>query len=256
MPATFSRHVFETMGTVVSLTVDELDEAGLEHVEEIFDDADRRFSLYRRDSELSLVNAGALSLTTASRELRDAYEVAAEWRTLSDGAFTPTRPDGLLDLNGVVKALAMQAAGAELERRGCRDWTLVVGGDLLAAGSGPGENGSPSPWVTGIVDPAERAALLCAIELVAPRRAIATSGSAERGDHIWKAGILTTDFVQVSVVADDIVTADVLATAIVAGGEATLDAACARWPIDVLTVDVAGELRATPGFRAALAGPL
>jgi thiamine biosynthesis lipoprotein len=55
------------------------------------------------------------------------------------------------------------------------------------------------------------------------------------------------------VVADDIVTADVLATAIVAGGEEMLTEACARWDIDVLAVQTDGGLRATPGFRAALA---
>jgi thiamine biosynthesis lipoprotein len=109
-----------------------------------------------------------------------------------------------------------------------------------------------TPWVTGIVDPADRATLLCAVELRAPRRAMATSGSAERGDHIWKAGMAPV-FVQVTVVADDILSADVLATAIVAGGESLLREACERWPIDVLTVDASGELNATPGFRAALA---
>ncbi len=240
------RRVFATMGTVVSLDVP--DGAPVERVERVFADADARFSLYRDDSELSRLNAGEFELLDAGPELRGAYELAAAWRVDTGGAFTPTRPDGLLDLNGVVKAVAMRDAGALLEDAGCRDWTLVVGGDMLAAGSGP----DGIPWVTGIIDPADRSALLCAIELRPPRRAIATSGTAERGDHIWLAG-MAPEYVQVTVVADDIVTADVLATAIVAGGEPMLREACERWPIDVLTVDAAGELTATPGFRAALA---
>jgi len=240
------RHVFVTMGTVVSLDASEA--APLEVVERVFADADARFSLHRDDSELSGINAGRFGLIDASAELREAYELAVDWRVRTHGAFTPTRPDGLLDLNGVVKAVAMRDAGAVLDAAGCRDWTLVVGGDMLAAGSAPGG----TPWITGIVDPADRSALLCAIELRAPRRAMATSGSAERGDHIWKAG-MAPEFVQVTVVADDILTADVLATAIVAGGEVMLREACERWPIDVLTVDAAGALAATPGFRAALA---
>jgi len=56
----------------------------------------------------------------------------------------------------------------------------------------------------------------------------------------------------VTVVANDIVTADVLATAIVAGGRATLDLATDSWPIDVLAT-ARGELVATPGIRAILA---
>jgi thiamine biosynthesis lipoprotein len=245
------RHVFVTMGTVVSLDVSDADAAApVELVERVFADADARFSLYREDSELSRINAGGFGLLDASPELREAYELASDWRVRTGGAFTPTRPDGLLDLNGVVKALAMRDAGSVLDDAGCRDWTLVVGGDLLASGSGSGG----APWVTGVVDPADRTALLCAIELREPRRAMATSGAAERGDHIWLVG-MAPEYLQVTVVADDILTADVLATAIVAGGESMLRAACGRWDIDVLTVDVAGGLTATPGFRAALAVP-
>ena len=92
------------------------------------------------------------------------------------------------------------------------------------------------------------------MELAGQHRALATSGSAQRGDHIWKGGELApAHFVQVSVLADDIVTADVLATAIVAGGPVALDDITDRWPVDVLAVDREGAMVATPGFRLALA---
>ncbi len=243
------RHVFPTMGTVASLEAPGIAPATVGAIEEAFGDADRRFSLYRDDSELGAVNAGRVGLPDAGAALRDAHALAIEWRILTGGAFTPVRPDGLLDLNGVVKALTMSQAAAILEEAGMTNWTVVVGGDLLAAGHDP----AGGPWVTGIVDPADRGQLLCSIELRGARRAIATSGTAERGDHIWKAGSSPACFVQVTVVADDIVTADVLATAIVAGGEGMLSDACQRWDIDVLAVDAGGGLRATPGFRAALA---
>jgi thiamine biosynthesis lipoprotein len=244
------RHVFPTMGTMVSLTLDGDRPALFERIERVFADADRRFSLYREDSELARIAAGTLDLTDASSAVLDSYSAAIQWRNGTDGAFNPNRPDGVVDLNGIVKAEAMSRAGDELHGAGCHDWSLVVGGDLLASGVGPGG----TPWTTGLIDPANRAALLCSVVLRGSRRAIATSGSAERGDHIWLGGAVTApEFVQVTVVADDIVTADVLATAIVAGGRATLDDACDRWSVDVLTVDRAGELQATPGLRAALA---
>ncbi len=245
------RHVFETMGTVVSLDAAGPSTALLADIEGIFANADARFSLHRVDSELSRINAGTLSMLDAGPEVGEAYALAAEWRSRTEGCFTPTRPDGLTDLNGVVKAIAMRDAGAALVKGGIQDWTLVVGGDLLASGRAP----DAGPWITGIIDPADRAALLCAIELREPRTAIATSGSAERGDHIWSA-TGRSEFLQATVVADDIVTADVLATAIIAGGDRMLRTACGRWPIDVLTVDRAGRLSATPGFREALAVPV
>ena len=243
------RHVFSTMGTVASLEAPGLAGRILGAIETVFADADRRFSLYRPDSELSAVNAGRIGLPDADSALRDAHALAVEWRILTGGAFTPVRPDGLLDLNGVVKALAMSRAAELLEEAAMPNWTLVVGGDLIASGHG----GDGGPWVTGIADPADRRRLLCSIELRGSRRAIATSGKAERGDHIWKAGSGPREFSQVTVVADDIVTADVLATAIVAGGDEMLTEACARWDIDVLAVEIDGGLRATPGFRRVLA---
>jgi thiamine biosynthesis lipoprotein len=238
------RSTFESMGTVVSL--DGVDGLLVEGVREVFEAADQRFSLYRPDSELSLVAEGRLTLADASESLRDTYADALAWSSLTSGAFTPHRPDGVIDLNGIVKAQAMARAGDELVRLGTHGWTLNVGGDILTDGGGP--------HVTGVVDPFNRTALLCAIDLVAPRRAMATSGSAERGDHIWLAGSREpAQFVQVSVVANDIVTADVLATAIVAGGRSMLDEVTQRWDVDVLAVTRDGEMLATPGIRTALA---
>ncbi|TPX03563.1 FAD:protein FMN transferase [Schumannella luteola] len=233
------------MGTEASIVGSDLTAAVIAEVERGFADVDARFSLYRPDSELSRVAAGSLRLDDASDDLRGAYARALAWRARTDGAFTAHRPDGVVDLSGVVKALAMADAAALLDA-GSRDWQLGVGGDLCWSAGG-----TSGPF--GIVDPADRSAVLAAVVPAASRRALATSGSAERGEHIWtRLDLPVSPFVQVSVLADDIVTADVLATAIVAGGEATLDLATERWDVDVLTVDRAGELRATPGMRAAI----
>ena len=239
------RHVFQTMGTVVSLTTERA--APTAAVEGVFDLADRRFSLYRPDSQLSQIAAGHLALENADEDVVALYAEAVEWRARTDGAFTPNRPDGAIDLNGIVKASTMREAGDLLDRSPCGAWTLVVGGDIVTSAHRVNTD------AIGIVDPSDRTALLCSVVLPEGRRAIATSGSAERGDHIWLGGsIHSGDFAQVTVVADDIVTADVLATAIVAAGHAGFDDLCERFAIDVLTVDRADRMLATPGFRAAI----
>jgi thiamine biosynthesis lipoprotein len=110
---------------------------------------------------------------------------------------------------------------------------------VLVAGSSTGE-----PWSIGIVDPDDRDRLLADHRLLGSRRAVATSGSAERGDHIWTR-FGSTDVRQATVIADDIVTADVLATAIVAAGPSGLDDVTARFDIDALVVTTEGLL-ATP----------
>lgn len=245
-----SVHVFETMGTVVSLTCpDVLSVDAALAIETVFADANARFSLYLPSSELSRVARGELDLLNASEELRDAYAQATEWRAMTSGAFTPNRPDGVIDLNGIVKALAIQQSGAVLaELIPDATWIVNCGGDMLANGE----------WTVGIVDPSAASHLIASIRLGRPHdgatasdgfSALATSGTAERGDHIWGR---STTFEQVSVVAADIVTADVLATAIMAGGRDTLDLATDRWPIEVLAIS-RGELVATPGFHSLLA---
>lgn len=230
---TFAR-VFGAMGTIVSVESNH----EIHDVEHAFDVIERRFSRYQPGSELSRVVSGELPLTQASEQLRDAYAGTIGWRTATRGAFTPHRPDGTLDLDGIVKALAIDAAGRTLHG----DWTINAGGDILRS--------AVRAVTAGIVDPHDRSRLLLAIELRGPRRAVATSGTAERGEHIWGPA---HDFVQVSVVADDIITADVLATAIASGSRETLDEVTETWDVDVITVDAAGALLATPGIGRALA---
>ncbi|WP_395639908.1 FAD:protein FMN transferase [Pseudolysinimonas sp.] len=243
------RSVFPAMGTMVSLVTERA--VAADAVAAVFDAADRRFSLYRPDSELRRIAAGRLRLEESSPAMKAMYADALEWRQRTEGAFSPNRPDGVIDLDGIVKAAAMRDAGDVLDASDCGAWTLVVGGDILASGADPGAGARDA---IGVVDPFDRGALVCSIMLRGRRRAVATSGSAERGDHIWLGGqTAPADFVQVTVIADDIVTADVLATAIVSAGRAGLDDLCDRWPIDVFAVDRAGRSVATPGFRAALA---
>jgi thiamine biosynthesis lipoprotein len=266
------------MGTIISLTLptasgeDEL-VAATAVVEHLFAGLDETFSLYRPESEASRLARAEIRLPDASEDMRRLYADAVGWRLVTEGAFSPERPDGVLDLSGIVKGYAIQEAGTSLLALGLNDWCLNAGGDVLVSGSpvpasvGPASVESASaapgrtePWRAGIVDPEDRRTLIAGYPLggqAGAKLALATSGSAERGDHIWaggagsrvRTGAASPVFRQVSVAAADIVTADVLATAIVAGGQPMLDRATDGWDIEVLAVHAGGELLATPGFR-------
>lgn len=210
-------HTFEAMGTTVSVRI--VDAAipaavrvggALAEASAVFDAYERTFSLYRQDSELSRIARGELQLGDASDELRDMYAAALDWRARTHGAFTPHRPDGVVDLSGIVKAEAIAAAGDVLRSAGITAFTINAGGDIITAGA-PG-SGS---WATGIVDPADRSRLL------------------------------TTVF------SDDALPAlaDVLATAIVAGGRATLDLVTDAFPVGALVVFRDGALAANGRCR-------
>lgn len=253
--------VFTALDTLIGVqSEDRISPATAQGIEAAFTEREERFSLYR-DSEARRVARHELPLDAASARFRATYWEAIDWGLRTDGAFTPHHPAGHIDLSGIVLALALDEAGEVLTAAGHRDWVINAGGDLWRHGRAPvGE-----PWIRGLVDPAsllgtgspdpvrldrpERPALL---DRYAPdhRRAIATSGGNDHGEQVWRLFGDTT-FSRVSVAADDIVTAEVLATAILAGGETTLELALAQWDIDVLATGRGGRTWATPSVRAA-----
>ena len=241
--ATPDRLVFETMGTVGSLVAPGGLPADLgPRVMSVFSEMDERFSLYKPQSEASRVSRRELAFADASPAYRSAYWVAHDWGTLTDGAFHPYRLDGTIDLHGVVKALAIDAAADLLQ--GLPDWCLNVGGDLVARG----HDADGRPWVAGIVDPDDQHQLVSQALLTEELPAVATSGTALRGEHIWRLP-QEHQFRQVTVQARDIVTADVLATAIMAGGRQTLQQMQTEHQLEVLAFGQTGEVGATPAFR-------
>ena len=173
------------------------------------------------------------------------YWSAIAWSEATDRAFTPHRPDGVIDLSGVVKARGIQAAGEVLVLHGHTDWCLNAGGDVLVAGVQ--ETGEP--WVVGIVDPDDRTQMWSQFATRPGRLAVATSGIQERGEHVWRMAADDT-FTQVTVAAAEIETADVLATAILAGGVTTLQLVQGKYDIDVLASAHDGRVWASPIFTA------
>lgn len=240
------RFVFEAMGTVVSLlTPSPLDADVRLGVRDAFEALEARFSLWRPDTEGARFARRDIALRDTSPEFRAVYDQAIDWRTVTEGAFTPHRPDGEVDLSGIVKALGVAAAGDVLDAHRHLDWCLNAGGDVAVRGTQPDGSG----WVVGIVDPDDRTALLSQAVTGPGRLAVATSGTSERGDHVWRIGA-DDAFVQVTVCAGDIVTADVLATAILAGGRGTLEAHRQRFDIDILAVGRDGTYVASDVFLA------
>jgi thiamine biosynthesis lipoprotein len=136
------------------------------------------FSLFRSGSELSRVNRSRALVVTVSPLFARALEVALEVAAETEGLVDPTlcgrwhqialsggllsRPPGLaLDLNGVVKALAVDDALTTLDGPGF----VSVGGDLAVRG--PVDVALPAGGAIRVVS-----------------GGLATSGTASRGAHL------------------------------------------------------------------------
>jgi FAD:protein FMN transferase len=178
-------------------------------------DAEQRFSRHVETSELAALRRGDLAPDDAGPQLREVLALGAAAHRASAGAFDIVGPDGLPDTDGVVKGWAAQRAADLVVSRGVQDLCLNVGGDVAVRG-GP-EPGRP--WAVAVRHPTRPDDTVAVVHL--SDGGVATSGTTERGAHLWdgRTGRPAGDLVSLTVVAPDLTTADVLATAAFALGE-------------------------------------
>lgn len=214
--ATPIRHVEACMGTVFSfeLRAPGVPLAELDRALAWLHDMDALFSTYRPDSQVSAIAAGRLRVADARAEVREVLAACAALGPVTDGYFT-AHPRGRLDPSGYVKGWAAQTVSDRLRAAGSANHCVNAGGDVVCAGR-------PEPgrgWHVGVSDPLVPGRLLRTVVACGPV-AVATSGPAERGAHIVDphTGAAARGLAGVTVVARDLVTADVYATAAVAMG--------------------------------------
>ncbi|GAB3600212.1 FAD:protein FMN transferase [Angustibacter peucedani] len=181
-------------------------------------EADRVFSTYREDSVVSRLDRGELALADCPPEVAEVLAIGEVARRDTGGAFDVHRCgfDGCrrLDPSGVVKGWAVQRAAETLRSLRRTDFCLSAGGDMVCHVA---DLDAPS-WQVGVEDPSDPSRVLARIPV--RHGAVATSGFAHRGAHVVDArsGRAPEGVTQVTVVAADLTTADVDATAALALG--------------------------------------
>ena len=237
------------MGTgFIFKIVDYQSEQSAEHVckmaLDIIEDANQRFSTYIETSELNQINRGELKIEQASSIQKEIWQQARDWKEKTAGFFDAESPDGSIDPSGIVKTWAAQNAANFLHANGYREFTLNAGGDVLLSENLSSQLLSRIGLSNLQSISSENAFINMVIDLTDSNlRAVATSGSSERGEHIWRKD---TSFVQATVIASDLVTADVWATALISGG----DEALKILPKEIVAMVVTnhGEIKTTAGF--------
>jgi thiamine biosynthesis lipoprotein len=213
------RRVVSVMGTVFTLELSDLDPtaAAVDRVVAWWRWVDDTFSTYRPDSEISRLAAGTLTLEECVPEVRHILNRCAEAARLSSGYFSD-HPDGRLDPSGMVKGWSVATASEMLSRAGSRGHCISAGGDVWCTGiPAPGER-----WRVGVVDPHDSTRLLAVVDAPPDARglAVATSGTAERGQHILNphSGHHPDDLASITVTGSDLTHVDWVATAAFAMG--------------------------------------
>jgi thiamine biosynthesis lipoprotein len=222
------RRVEMVMGTTVSITVQPplVAPEVLDRVFAWLHDVDGRFSTYKPGSEIGRLMRGELREEDASLDVRHVLSACDHLAAVTDGAFDARghRADGTLDPSGFVKGWAVEEAGWQIDSAGGRNYWINAGGDIVTRG----EREPGRPWRVGIRHP-DRSDRVAAVLAVADR-AVATSGTYERGDHITdpRTGLPPAGLRSVTVVGPGLAFTDAYATAVFVMGLEGLDWLAAR----------------------------
>ncbi|AOY56614.1 FAD:protein FMN transferase [Candidatus Rhodoluna planktonica] len=247
-----------TLSGRTELSSQELDQV-IAEAWQILHDADLTFSLYKPHSPLSRLYRGEASLDRLPAVVAEIWDACDEWEVTTEGWFSAMTPEHTFDPSGLVKTWAAKNACAVLENAGIDDFTMNAGGDVYLSKK-LSDQRSGRIAIHQPISIAEAHSILTVLDLNNTEfRAVATSGYAERGKHIWnpKASLKAAneDWVQVSVVADDLVRADVWATAAMAAGLRAPELLNRQANLEALFVRPMGELAATDGLLNLFAKP-
>lgn len=185
-----------------------------EDINEVFEYlrwVDETFSPFKENSEVSKYNRGK----KYSDDLKKILKLCEETKKLTGGYFDIIRPDGKMDPSGLVKGWAIWNAAKILKKAGYKKYFVEVAGDTEISGG---------PWKWGITNPFNKKEIIKVLNL--SNCGIATSGTYERGQHIWnsitkKAEI--TDIVSLTVIGPNVYEADRYATAAFAMGRSGIE---------------------------------
>jgi thiamine biosynthesis lipoprotein len=198
------------MGMPVILEVIDSSVTGntFDDVFDYFGYVDRKFSTYKPDSEISLINRNELTLEQSSDDMKTIFMLAEQTRLETDGYFDIERK-GIYDPSGIVNGWAIYNAAEILRQAGIENYYIYAGGDIQVSG----KNGQGQDWRVGIENPFNPAEIIKVLSI--QNCGIATSGTYIRGQHIYNPKGLDqpiTEIVSLTVIGPNIYEADRFAT--------------------------------------------
>lgn len=206
------------MGMPVTVEVVEVSATGevLDKVFGYFEYIDAKFSTYKDDSEIMLLNRHKMTLEQSSEDMRIIFALAEQTKQATYGYFDIAR-NGRYDPSGIVKGWAIYNAAGLLRARGFANFYVDAGGDIQATG----KNGEGQNWRVGIQNPFDLREIVKVLSI--SDGGVATSGTYVRGQHIYNPNDddqPLTEIVSLTVIGPNVYEADRFATAAFAMGSA------------------------------------
>jgi FAD:protein FMN transferase len=190
-------------------------ESEIDMVFAYFESVEKRFSVFKDDSEITLINKGKINQSQYSEYMKTVFALSEKTKIETNGYFDIVTPDGKYNPSGIVKGWAIYNASLLLLEKGFKNFYIEAGGDIQACGI----NGQGTKWSVGIQNPFDPSQTVKVILL--KDMGIATSGTYRRGQHIYdpyNEGKPLTEIVCITVIGPNVYEADRFATAAFAMG--------------------------------------
>ncbi len=186
--------------------------------EEIFNyliSIDEHFSTYKKNSEITLYNEGKIAEKDLSSDMKKVFKLSQETKDQTDGFFD-IKYNGKIDPSGLVKGWAIYNASEILRKKGFKNFYVEIAGDIEVVGL----NNEGEKWAIGIRNPFNKKENVKIVYL--SNCGIATSGTYERGDHIYnpKEKKLAKEIASLTIIGPNIYEADRFVSACFAMGKA------------------------------------
>jgi thiamine biosynthesis lipoprotein len=197
----------------------------MKQITEFCQAVDRDFSTYKEDSWITRLRLGKVAIEDCPDDVIEVWDLCAQGKWLSDGAFDPWAVKGGFDPSGLVKGWAADKCADILVAEGVPHVQINAAGDLaLRGGWFDSAVEEIKPWSIGVVNPENRMEVVKVYEIT--DGAIATSGTYERGAHIRDphTGMIAIGAASATVVGAAGWLCDAMATAVMVGGSDS-----ARW---------------------------
>ena len=234
------------MGMPITIEIiDELKDNIMDQAFNYFKEVDKRFSTYKKNSEISKYNKGLIPNNLISKELKEILKLSTKTRKETNGYFNIKQKNGKLDPSGIVKGWSIRKVALTILQAHYLNFFIEAGGDIEAHGSPRGMK----YFKVGIRNPFDINTLVKVIKL--KDMAIATSGTYIRGKHIYNPLNYkkVDEITSISVIGSNIYDADRFATAAFAMGKAGINFIEELDGYEAYGIDNKGMATLTSGFE-------
>ncbi len=122
------------MPIIVEIADTSVSKKDLDIAFDYFDYVDKKFSVFKKDSEISKINRGEVKTADWSEDMKEIFELSEKTKKETYGYFDIVDRNGKYNPSGIVKGWAIRNAAELLKKAGFKNFYVNAGGDIQVCG--------------------------------------------------------------------------------------------------------------------------